>query len=69
MLTTPSSLMKPHLLIREGINWADIEWVDNAECLDLIERVSFDHNMGRDLECMGTNKSLIIITCCTLYRN
>ena len=25
---------------REGINWADIEWVDNSECLDLIERVS-----------------------------
>ena len=23
---------------REGINWADIDWVDNAECLDLIER-------------------------------
>ena len=24
---------------REGIDWADIEWVDNAECLDLVERV------------------------------
>lgn len=27
------------LVCREGIDWADIEWVDNAECLDLIERV------------------------------
>ena len=25
---------------REGIDWADIDWVDNAECLDLIEKVS-----------------------------
>ena len=24
---------------REGIDWADIEWVDNAECLDLVEKV------------------------------
>lgn len=24
---------------REGIDWADIDWVDNAECLDLIEKV------------------------------
>ena len=24
---------------REGIDWADIEWVDNVECLDLIEKV------------------------------
>lgn len=23
---------------REGINWSEIEWVDNGECLDLIER-------------------------------
>ena len=23
---------------REGINWADINWVDNSECLDLVER-------------------------------
>ena len=27
------------LYCREGIDWADIEWVDNAECLDLIEKV------------------------------
>ena len=39
-------MMRMYLLLvscvihREGINWADIEWVDNAECLDLIERVS-----------------------------
>ena len=26
---------------REGIDWTDIEWVDNAECLDLVERVSY----------------------------
>ena len=25
---------------REGIDWADIEWVDNVECLDLVEKVS-----------------------------
>ena len=25
---------------REGIEWADIDWVDNGECLDLIEKVS-----------------------------
>lgn len=24
---------------REGIDWADIEWVDNVECLDLVEKV------------------------------
>ena len=27
---------------REGIDWADIDWVDNAECLDLVERVQFN---------------------------
>ena len=26
-------------VFREGIDWADIEWVDNVECLDLIEKV------------------------------
>ena len=25
---------------REGLEWADIDWVDNGECLDLIEKVS-----------------------------
>lgn len=25
---------------REGINWEAIDWMDNAECLDLIEKVS-----------------------------
>ena len=24
---------------REGIEWSDIDWVDNAECLDLVEKV------------------------------
>ena len=24
---------------REGISWAEIEWVDNGECIDLIEKV------------------------------
>lgn len=26
----------PH---REGIQWEAIDWMDNAECLDLIEKV------------------------------
>lgn len=25
--------------IREGIQWEAIDWMDNAECLDLIEKV------------------------------
>ena len=25
---------------REGLEWEDIDWVDNGECLDLIEKVS-----------------------------
>ena len=29
---------------REGLEWADIDWVDNGECLDLIEKVSMNHN-------------------------
>lgn len=28
------------LTVREGINWEAIDWMDNAECLDLIEKVS-----------------------------
>lgn len=28
------------LPIREGISWEAIDWMDNAECLDLIEKVS-----------------------------
>ena len=24
---------------REGLQWADIDWNDNGECLDLVERV------------------------------
>ena len=36
-------LLADVLFYREGINWADIEWVDNAECLDLIERVRLCH--------------------------
>ena len=30
----------PLTLCREGIDWTGIDWVDNAECLNLIERVS-----------------------------
>ena len=30
-----------YYLSREGIDWTDIEWVDNAECLDLIEKVGY----------------------------
>lgn len=32
------SLVSPH---REGIHWEAIDWMDNAECLDLIEKVAF----------------------------
>ena len=28
------------LLHREGLLWVDIHWMDNGECLDLIEKVS-----------------------------
>lgn len=27
------------LLNREGVQWDAIDWMDNAECLDLIEKV------------------------------
>lgn len=27
------------LLRREGLIWVDIDWMDNGECLDLIEKV------------------------------
>lgn len=27
-------------LHREGVQWDAIDWMDNAECLDLIEKVS-----------------------------
>ena len=27
-------------VLREGLEWTDIDWVDNGECLDLIEKVS-----------------------------
>lgn len=30
----------PSFVFREGLEWADIDWVDNGECLDLIEKVS-----------------------------
>lgn len=26
--------------LREGIQWEAIDWMDNAECLDLIEKVT-----------------------------
>lgn len=33
--------MEPFSFVfREGLEWADIDWVDNGECLDLIEKVS-----------------------------
>lgn len=31
--------MKVCLLRREGLVWVDINWMDNGECLDLIEKV------------------------------
>ena len=31
---------------REGLVWDDINWMDNGECLDLIEKVS--HDRGSD---------------------
>lgn len=31
----------PYLnLHREGVQWDAIDWMDNAECLDLIEKVT-----------------------------
>lgn len=27
------------LFFREGLVWEDIDWTDNGECLDLIEKV------------------------------
>lgn len=35
-----SCLICLFLTFREGINWEAIDWMDNAECLDLIEKVS-----------------------------
>lgn len=29
-------------LCREGLVWVDINWMDNGECLDLIEKVCCD---------------------------
>lgn len=31
--------VKVCLLCREGLVWVDINWMDNGECLDLIEKV------------------------------
>lgn len=31
--------VKVCLLRREGLVWVDINWMDNGECLDLIEKV------------------------------
>lgn len=28
------------ILLREGISWVDIDWVDNGECIDLVEKVN-----------------------------
>ena len=30
----------PFSHFREGLEWVDIDWNDNGECLDLVERVS-----------------------------
>lgn len=30
--------------IREGLVWEDINWMDNGECLDLIEKVCLCHS-------------------------
>ncbi|CAB4033868.1 unconventional myosin-X-like [Paramuricea clavata] len=30
--------LEQHEYNREGLEWADIDWVDNGECLDLIEK-------------------------------
>ena len=27
-------------VFREGLEWTDIDWMDNGECLDLIEKVA-----------------------------
>lgn len=27
------------ILSREGLEWTDIDWNDNGECLDLVEKV------------------------------
>lgn len=53
---------------REGINWADIEWVDNSQCLDLIERVSpcpFFWPNPFHLLCAGPCRSWAYWTCWT----
>lgn len=34
-------------LCREGLIWVDINWMDNGECLDLIEKVCYGHDVIR----------------------
>jgi hypothetical protein len=31
---------------REGLVWEDIDWIDNGECLDLIEKVMGNWRMN-----------------------
>lgn len=35
---------------REGLVWVDINWMDNGECLDLIEKVK-ESRAGHDKDC------------------
>lgn len=34
-------------LCREGLVWVDINWMDNGECLDLIEKVCYGDDVIR----------------------
>lgn len=43
------------LTVREGINWEAIDWMDNAECLDLIEKVS---------NCLGQIPGITVVFDC-----
>ena len=39
VLFYPSFLWSFFVFHREGVQWDAIDWMDNAECLDLIEKV------------------------------
>lgn len=34
---------------REGLAWVDINWMDNGECLDLIEKVRYEEGVNTDI--------------------